>query len=45
MIAPELERIMSARMNALTIEVRSCHVVMLQHPDAVVNLIQLASSK
>ena len=39
MIAPELQRAMSSRMHAHVVPVRSSHVVMLSHPDAVAAVI------
>jgi len=39
MIAPELQRSMSARMNAHVVPVRSSHVVMISHPEVVAAVI------
>ena len=39
MIAPELQRMMSSRMNARVVPIRSSHVVMLSHPEAVAAVI------
>lgn len=39
MIAPDLQRAMSSRMGARVIPVRSSHVVMLSHPEAVAAVI------
>ena len=39
MIAPELQRSMSARMNAHVVPVRSSHVVMISHPEVVTAVI------
>ena len=39
MIAPDLQRAMAARMNARVVPVRSSHVVMISHPDAVAAVI------
>lgn len=38
-IPPDAERFMAARMGAHTVEVRSSHVAMISHPDAVADLI------
>ncbi len=43
-IHPDLERFMAKRMNAKTIELASCHVVMLSHPAAVLKVIEEAAS-
>jgi pimeloyl-ACP methyl ester carboxylesterase len=39
MIAPELQHAMSSRMNAHVVPIRSSHVVMLSHPEAVAAVI------
>jgi pimeloyl-ACP methyl ester carboxylesterase len=39
MIAPDLQRAMSAQMNARVVHVRSSHVVMLSHPEVVAAVI------
>ena len=39
MIAPDLQRSMSARMNAHVVPVRSSHVVMISHPEIVAAVI------
>ena len=39
MIPPELQRAMSSRMNARIVPIRSSHVVMLSHPEAVAAVI------
>src|SRR6476620_2583613 len=41
---PDLMRLMEKRMNAKTIELASCHVVMLSHPAAVLKVIEEAAS-
>jgi pimeloyl-ACP methyl ester carboxylesterase len=41
-IAPDDERMFARRMGAETVEVASSHVVMVSHPDAVVDLIEAA---
>jgi pimeloyl-ACP methyl ester carboxylesterase len=38
-INPDLERFMAKRMGAKTIELKSSHVSMISHPDAITNLI------
>ncbi|ACK51126.1 conserved hypothetical protein [Methylocella silvestris BL2] len=38
-IDPDLERFMAKRMGAKTIEVKSSHLSMISHPDAIANLI------
>ena len=43
-ISPELERFMAKRINAKTIEVESCHVVMLAHPKEVLSIIEEAAN-
>jgi pimeloyl-ACP methyl ester carboxylesterase len=43
-IHPDLERFMAKRMNAKTIELESCHVMMLSHPAEVLRLIEEAAS-
>jgi pimeloyl-ACP methyl ester carboxylesterase len=43
-IHPDLERFMAKRMNAKTVELASCHVVMLSHPAAVLKVIEEAAS-
>lgn len=44
-INPDLERLMSKRMNAKTSEVESSHVVMLSHPKDVIMLIEEAANE
>jgi len=39
-IHPDLERFMAKRMNAKTIELASCHVMMISHPAEVLKLIE-----
>ena len=36
---PDLERFMAKRMGAKTIEVKSSHLSLISHPDAITNLI------
>lgn len=43
-IHPDLERFMSKRMKAKTIEIPSGHVMMLSHPDEVLKVIEEAAS-
>lgn len=43
MIAPDLQRMMSSRINAHVVRVRSSHVVMLSHPEAVAAVIMEAA--
>ena len=43
-IHPDLERFMAKRMNAKTMELASCHVVMLSHPAEVLKVIEEAAS-
>lgn len=43
-IHPDLERSMSKRMNAKTIEIPSCHVMMLSHPMEVLKVIEEAAA-
>ena len=43
-IHPDLERFMAKRMKAKTIELPSCHVMMLSHPDEVLKLIEEAAT-
>ena len=43
-IHPDLERFMAKRMNAKTMELASCHVVMLSHPAQVLKVIEEAAS-
>ena len=38
-INPDLERFMAKRMDAKTIEVKSSHLSLISHPDAITNLI------
>ena len=38
-INPDLERFMAKRMGAKTIEVKSSHLSLISHPDAITNLI------
>jgi pimeloyl-ACP methyl ester carboxylesterase len=42
-IAPDAERMFAKRMGAETVEVASSHVAMVSHPDAVVELIEVAA--
>ena len=42
-INPDLERFMAKRMGAKTIELRSSHLSMISHPDAITQLIVEAS--
>jgi pimeloyl-ACP methyl ester carboxylesterase len=42
-IPPEAERAMAARAHAHTIEIRSSHVAMISHPDAVTALVLAAA--
>ncbi|MET8255696.1 hypothetical protein [Micromonospora sp. NPDC005197] len=41
--APELERFLAERMNATTIEVDSSHLAMVTHPEAIADLILMAT--
>ncbi|WP_233558800.1 alpha/beta hydrolase [Micromonospora radicis] len=41
--APELERFLAQRMGATTIEVESSHLAMVTHPEAIADLILMAS--
>jgi pimeloyl-ACP methyl ester carboxylesterase len=43
-IHPDLERFMAKRMNAKTMELASCHVVMLSHPAEVLKVIEGAAN-
>jgi pimeloyl-ACP methyl ester carboxylesterase len=43
-IHPDLERFMAKRMKAKTIEIPSCHTMMLSHPDEVLQVIEEAAS-
>jgi pimeloyl-ACP methyl ester carboxylesterase len=43
-VQPDLERFLAKRMNATTYEVESSHVVMLSHPDFVVDVIRDAAT-
>jgi len=43
-IHPDLERFMAKRMNAKTMELGSCHVMMLSHPAEVLKVIEEAAS-
>ncbi|AYL99103.1 alpha/beta hydrolase [Mucilaginibacter celer] len=43
-IHPDLERFMSKRMKAKTIEIASSHVMMLSHPDEVLKVIEEAAT-
>jgi pimeloyl-ACP methyl ester carboxylesterase len=43
-VHPNLERFMSKRMNAKTIELASSHVMMLSHPTEVLNVIEEAAN-
>jgi pimeloyl-ACP methyl ester carboxylesterase len=42
-IHPDLERFMAKRMNAKTIELASCHVMMISHPAEVLKVIEEAA--
>ena len=44
-INPDLERFMAKRMSAKTIEVKSSHVSLISHPDAIANLILEAAGQ
>ncbi len=44
-IDPDLERFMAKRMNATTIEVKSGHLAMISHPDAIAKLIMDAAGQ
>lgn len=44
-INPDLERFMAKRMGAQTIELRSSHVSLISHPDAVAHLIMRAAGQ
>jgi hypothetical protein len=44
-INPDLERFMAKRMGAKTIEVKSSHVSLISHPDAIANLILEAAGQ
>jgi len=44
-INPDLERFMAKRMGAKTIEVKSSHLSMISHPDAIANLILEAADR
>ena len=44
-INPDLERFMAKRMGAKTIELKSSHVSLLSHPDAITNLILEAAGQ
>ncbi|MBM7494979.1 pimeloyl-ACP methyl ester carboxylesterase [Micromonospora luteifusca] len=41
--APELERFLAERMDATTIEVDSSHLAMVTHPEAIADLILMAT--
>jgi len=43
-IHPDLERFMAKRMNARTVEIPSCHVMMLSHPAEVLKVIEEAAT-
>jgi len=43
-IHPDLERFMAKRMNAKTVELPSCHVMMLSHPKEVLKVIEEAAA-
>jgi pimeloyl-ACP methyl ester carboxylesterase len=43
-IHPDLERFMAKRMNAKTMELASCHVMMLSHPAEVLKVIEGAAN-
>jgi pimeloyl-ACP methyl ester carboxylesterase len=43
-IHPDLERFMAKRMNAKTMELASCHVMMLSHPAEVLKVIEEAAT-
>jgi pimeloyl-ACP methyl ester carboxylesterase len=43
-IHPDLERFMAKRMNARTIEIPSCHVMMFSHPAEVLSVIEEAAT-
>jgi pimeloyl-ACP methyl ester carboxylesterase len=43
-IHPDLERFMAKRMNARTLEIPSCHVMMLSHPMEVLKVIEEAAT-
>jgi pimeloyl-ACP methyl ester carboxylesterase len=43
-VQPDLERFLAKRMNATTYEVESSHVVMLSHPDFVLDVIRDAAA-
>jgi len=44
-INPDLERLMAKRINAVTVETVSSHVVMLAQPNVVVKIIKEAAAK
>ena len=44
-INPDLERLMAKRINAVTVETLSSHVVMLAQPNVVVKIIKEAAAK
>jgi hypothetical protein len=44
-INPDLQRFMAKRMNAKTIEVKSSHLSLISHPDAIANLILEAAGQ
>ncbi len=44
-INPDLERFMAKRMNATTIELKSSHLSLISHPDAIANLILAAAGQ
>jgi len=43
-VQPDLERFLAKRMNATTYEVESSHVVMLAHPEFVLDVIRDAAT-
>ena len=42
-VHPDMERFVAKRMRATTTEVASSHVVMLSHPDVVIDVIRAAA--
>jgi pimeloyl-ACP methyl ester carboxylesterase len=44
-IAPDAERMFAKRMGAETVEIASSHVAMVSHPDAVVELVEVAAKQ
>jgi pimeloyl-ACP methyl ester carboxylesterase len=43
-VHPDLQRFVSKRMGATVVEVKSSHVIMLSHPDLVIDVIRKAAA-